>query len=143
MWGEEAQIVAAREVIQGILLKCNILQRGHNGKKPEWPKIMAHSVNKEANAEMVERHEDMIVQLRKAPELPYVFPEQVSEYISSLFSLTNSTFSIAAFPLAQGRSFHQRCARAESRISGHHTVQVWLPCFCLEGCAGLHLCPWA
>ncbi|KAI9038755.1 uncharacterized protein KD926_010490 [Aspergillus affinis] len=77
IWGEEAQVTAAKELLEGIISKCISLQRTFSSKKVEWPKILAHSVNKEANAEMVERHESIMTQLRKAPDMPYVFPEQL------------------------------------------------------------------
>lgn len=54
-------------------MKCSSV-----GRKIDWPKIRAHSVNKEANAGMIQKHESLLAQLRKAPEMPYVFPEQVS-----------------------------------------------------------------
>ncbi|PLB43845.1 hypothetical protein P170DRAFT_514153 [Aspergillus steynii IBT 23096] len=77
IWGETAQVTAAKELLEGILSKCISLQRTSNSKRFDWSKIAAYSDKKEATAEMREKHESMVVQLRKKPDMPYVFPEQL------------------------------------------------------------------
>ncbi|KAF4210326.1 hypothetical protein CNMCM8980_004336 [Aspergillus fumigatiaffinis] len=70
------QIASAKEHLQKIIAKCTTSSIPTK-KKLEWAKINAHSVNKEADVELKERREHILQQLRKAPENPSTFPEQM------------------------------------------------------------------
>ncbi|EAW22799.1 uncharacterized protein NFIA_014910 [Aspergillus fischeri NRRL 181] len=70
------QIASAKEHLQKIIAKCTT-SSFPTKKKLEWVKIHAHSVNKEADVELKERREHILQQLRKAPEDPSTFPEQM------------------------------------------------------------------
>ncbi|KAF4160268.1 hypothetical protein CNMCM6936_004009 [Aspergillus lentulus] len=76
LWGEPSQIASAKEHLQKIIAKCTTSSIPTK-KKLEWAKINAHSVNKEADVELKERREHILQQLRKAPENPSTFPEQM------------------------------------------------------------------
>ncbi|KAF4263708.1 hypothetical protein KXW98_000814 [Aspergillus fumigatus] len=76
LWGEPSQIASAKEHLQKIIAKCTTSSIATK-KKLEWAKIHAHSVNKEADVELKERREHILQQLRKAPEDPSTFPEQM------------------------------------------------------------------
>ncbi|EAW07763.1 uncharacterized protein ACLA_024790 [Aspergillus clavatus NRRL 1] len=71
------QVAAAKDELQRIIAKCNGYSASAPKKKLEWAKIYAHSVNKEADVELNERRESILQQLRKAPEDPSAFPEQL------------------------------------------------------------------
>ncbi|GIC92027.1 uncharacterized protein Aud_008483 [Aspergillus udagawae] len=70
------QIASAKEHLQRIIAKCTSPSVPAK-KRLEWAKINAHSVNKEADVELKERREHILQQLRKAPENPSTFPEQM------------------------------------------------------------------
>ncbi|PWY83111.1 hypothetical protein BO94DRAFT_625498 [Aspergillus sclerotioniger CBS 115572] len=73
LWGESSQVLAAKDIIQSIITKCNYYHK----KKLEWSKIRAHMVNKEVGIELMERHDAVCQALRKAPDSFSVFPEQM------------------------------------------------------------------
>ncbi|PWY81981.1 hypothetical protein BO70DRAFT_406219 [Aspergillus heteromorphus CBS 117.55] len=73
LWGEASQVSAAKDFILSIITKCSLSHK----KRTEWNKIKAHSINKEANIDLRERHDAIIQVLRKAPDDISLFPEQL------------------------------------------------------------------
>lgn len=82
LWGEPAQVASAKDILQRVVARCNTTYSSK--KKIEWAKIHAHSTLKEADVDLKERRETILQQLRKAPESPSMFPEQVSNKASSI-----------------------------------------------------------
>ena len=70
-------------MIERLLAKCNSFAPAH--KRTEWAKISAYSANKEMGVDLKERRENMLLLLRKEPESPSAFPEQVSMSRYKLF----------------------------------------------------------
>ncbi|PIG87820.1 hypothetical protein AARAC_008908 [Aspergillus arachidicola] len=75
LWGKPQDVASAIEIIERLLAKCNSFQPAH--KKAEWVKINAYSANKVMGVELKERRENMLLLLRKEPESPSDFPEQL------------------------------------------------------------------
>ncbi|KAE8152802.1 hypothetical protein BDV25DRAFT_169933 [Aspergillus avenaceus] len=74
LWGESSDVTAASDALKRLLVKCS---GPATGKKADWAKINAYSANKEFGADMKERRENMLLLLRKQPDLSTAFPEQV------------------------------------------------------------------
>ncbi|KKK13592.1 hypothetical protein ARAM_005384 [Aspergillus rambellii] len=74
IWGEPPQVAAAAEIVGGLVVKCNMSKPK---KRDDWTKIKSYSVNKEASAELKEKREIMLQQLRKQPDPSTTFPEQL------------------------------------------------------------------
>jgi hypothetical protein len=90
LWGGAAQVASAKELLLGLLDKCTLDAPQQKGA---WAKIHAKNAGKEANAEMKERREHAILQLRKEPEVLLAFPEKVSTKMSACKgALTRSSF---------------------------------------------------
>ncbi|OGM47547.1 hypothetical protein ABOM_004195 [Aspergillus bombycis] len=75
LWGKPQDVASAIEIIERLLAKCNRFLPTH--KKTEWAKINAYSANKEMDVDLKERHENMLLLLRKEPESPSAFSEQL------------------------------------------------------------------
>ncbi|PYH92198.1 hypothetical protein BO71DRAFT_451602 [Aspergillus ellipticus CBS 707.79] len=73
LWGETAQVSAAKDIILSFIAKCSPSSK----KKTEWNKVRAHSENKEANIELKEKHDAILQELRKAPDDIPSFSEQL------------------------------------------------------------------
>lgn len=79
IWGDPAQVASAKEILYKLVGQCkNVWSTKKN--KIEWTKIYAHSNMKEADMDLKERRETILKQLRKVPDLPSAFPEQVSTF---------------------------------------------------------------
>ncbi|KAB8238898.1 uncharacterized protein BDW43DRAFT_319189 [Aspergillus alliaceus] len=76
LWGEPLEVAAAKEILQRLIDKCNSFSLSHK-KKAEWAKINSYSINKEMGVDLKERRENMVLVLRKEPELVAAFPEQL------------------------------------------------------------------
>ncbi|KAE8355587.1 hypothetical protein BDV28DRAFT_146037 [Aspergillus coremiiformis] len=76
LWGEPSEVASAKDMIQRLIAKCNSFSLSHK-KKTEWARISAYSVNKEMGVDLKERHENMLMLLRKEPESASAFPEQL------------------------------------------------------------------
>lgn len=77
IWGDTNQVGSAKDILYKLVEQCNSAWSTKKNKI-EWTKIYAHSNMKEADMDLKERHETMLQQLRKVPDLPSAFPEQVS-----------------------------------------------------------------
>lgn len=84
IWGDPTQVASAKDILHKIVGQCNSAWSTKKNKI-EWAKIYAHSNMKEADMDLKERRETILQQLRKVPELPSAFPEQVSAIQRLLF----------------------------------------------------------
>ncbi|KAE8364209.1 hypothetical protein BDV27DRAFT_172493 [Aspergillus caelatus] len=75
LWGKPQDVALAIEMIERLLAKCNSFAAAH--KRTEWAKINAYSANKEMGVDFKERRENILLFLRKEPESPSAFPEQL------------------------------------------------------------------
>ncbi|OXV08262.1 hypothetical protein Egran_03978 [Elaphomyces granulatus] len=75
LWGEPAQVSAAQELLQELIIRGNAL--AYQKKRSDWAKIYAHSMTKEENIARKEEHENIIQQLRRAPDASMSFPEKL------------------------------------------------------------------
>lgn len=79
IWGDPAQVASAKDILYKLIGQCkNVLSTKKN--KIEWAKIYAHSNIREADMDLKERRETILQHLRKVPDLPSAFPEQVSAF---------------------------------------------------------------
>ncbi|KAL4809583.1 hypothetical protein BDV18DRAFT_157334 [Aspergillus unguis] len=69
IWGDANQFALARDLIKALIAKC-VTKTGQ-----DWTKIKAHSVKKVENAELKERGDNWLLELRKAPDSGTTFPE--------------------------------------------------------------------
>ncbi|KAL4893984.1 hypothetical protein BDV59DRAFT_201299 [Aspergillus ambiguus] len=80
LWGEASQVASAKEILTGLICKCSFdgpQPKGAPQEKGAWAKIPSKNMSKEADAEMKERREHAILQLRKEPEVLSDFPERL------------------------------------------------------------------
>lgn len=77
IWGDSTQVASAKDILHELIAQCNSA-RSTKKNKIEWTKIYAHSNMKEADMDLKERRETILQQLRRVPDFPSAFPEQVS-----------------------------------------------------------------
>ncbi|OJJ49706.1 hypothetical protein ASPZODRAFT_89103 [Penicilliopsis zonata CBS 506.65] len=74
IWGELNQVEAAKTLLEGLIQRCQV---SSYKKKVEWARINAHSTVKEADIDMKERQENLLLRLRKAPDPTTMFLEKL------------------------------------------------------------------
>lgn len=77
---------AAQELLQELIIRGNAL--AYQKKRSDWAKIYAHSMTKEEIIARKEEHENIIQQLRRAPDASMSFPEKVRLWNSKLAVFT-------------------------------------------------------